>query len=300
MQASLTRLEDGDLEYRCGNTALFRYVTAPPEPLMESPKSHFHPLRTLAGDVVTIHRPWDHAWHHGLSMTASQLSGQNFWGGPTYLRDRGYAQLDNNGSILHRDWEEQAGTPERPVLRERLEWVASTGSVWIDELRTIAVTEVDINEGWWALRLGFSLRNVTDSTLTFGSPTTAGRPAAGYGGLFWRGPRSFLGGHIRAEGGLDGPDVMGRRARWLAFTGHHDETMGVSTLVFADTPSNPRYPNKWFVRNQPYACASCAFMFDEEYDLAAGVELRLEYDVIIAAGEWEGDAVESGLGRLRG
>ena len=150
------------------------------------------------------------------------------------------------------------------------------------------------------MHLGFRLRNATGSTLTFGSPTTAGRPAAGYGGLFWRGPRSFLGGRIQAAGGLEGPDVMGRTARWLAFTGHHDETMGVSTLVFADTPSNPRYPNKWFVRNQPWACASCAFMFDEEYDLPAGSELSLEYDVVVAAGEWEAEAVESALARLRG
>ena len=130
MQASLARLDGGDLEYRCGDTVLFRYVTAPTEPLMESPKAHFHPLRSLAGDIVTIHRPWDHAWHHGLSMTASQLSGQNFWGGPHLPpRPRLRSSLENNGSILHRGNRRTGGHQERPILRERLEWVASTGSI---------------------------------------------------------------------------------------------------------------------------------------------------------------------------
>lgn len=43
MEASLARLEGGELEYRCASTVLFRYVTAPTEPQVESPKVHFPP-----------------------------------------------------------------------------------------------------------------------------------------------------------------------------------------------------------------------------------------------------------------
>src|SRR5918998_6394752 len=71
-----------------GDRPLFDYVYAPDVDPRESPKPYFHPLRTLAGNVVTLFRPHDHRWHHGLAMTMAQLSGQNLWGGPTYVRDR--------------------------------------------------------------------------------------------------------------------------------------------------------------------------------------------------------------------
>jgi hypothetical protein len=48
------------------------------------------------------------------------------------------------------------------------------------------------------------------------------RPMAGYGSLFWRGPRGFQHGTIQAVGGLEGPDIMGQAAPWLAFMGRHD------------------------------------------------------------------------------
>src|SRR5215469_4572387 len=94
------------LELRYQGQTLFRYVYEPGTAPVESPKPYFHPLKTLAGNEVTVFRPHDHLWHTGLSLTAPNLSKQNFWGGPTYVRDTGYIQLDNNGSIQHTDWQE--------------------------------------------------------------------------------------------------------------------------------------------------------------------------------------------------
>jgi hypothetical protein len=79
---------------------------------------------------------------------------------------------------------------------------------------------------------------------------------------------------------------MGKSSPWLAFTGSHDGNGDQSTLVFIDQPGNPRYPNKWFVRNDPYACVSCSFMFDESYPLQANEALKLAYRVVIGNGEW--------------
>jgi hypothetical protein len=110
---------------------------------------------------------------------------------------------------------------------------------------------------------------------------------AGYGGFFWRGPRSFHGGKILAGGGLQGPEVMSKRAPWLAYTGRHDETQGTSTLLFIDHPSNPRHPTQWFVRNADYAGVCAAFMFDQVYAHAPGDVLTLRYRVIVASGAWD-------------
>ena len=56
----------------------------------------------------------------------------------------------------------------------------------------IDVNVPDPGPGVWTLDMAFELTNVCSEALIFGSPTTQGRPMAGYGGLFWRGPRSFL------------------------------------------------------------------------------------------------------------
>ena len=281
------------LDLRYGERRLFRYVYAPDTPPVESPKPYFHPLRTLAGNTVTVFRPHDHVWHKGLAMTWAQLSGENFWGGPTYVQGRGYVQLDNNGRIQHQAWDSIECDAGGVSFEERLTWISHEGEAWLTETRHVEVGEIRPDEGYWSLDLAFRLRNVRPVSLRFGSPTTEGRPLAGYGGLFWRGPRSFLRGAVLAAGGLEGPEIMGQAAPWLAYVGRHDGTGDTSTVLFLDHPGNPRFPNKWFVRNDPYAAVACAFAFDEEYVLEPGQELVLRYRVALADGGWSRERIEA-------
>ncbi len=274
------------LEVTYQGQAIFRYVYESRNPARESPRPYFHPLRTLAGNEVSLFRPFDHLWHVGLSMCIANLSGQNFWGGPTYTREQqGYVSLENNGRIEHVAWQELICAEEVRCL-EDLKWVTATGETWLKEERQIVVRDINPGAGYWSMDLTFRLTNSTRQSLSFGSPTTEGRPDAGYGSLFWRGPRSFLHGTILGADGLAGPECMGKRAPWLALSGKHDGNEASSTLLFVDQPGNPRYPNKWFVRNDPYACISCSFMYDEEYILHPQEELILRYHVMIGDGEW--------------
>jgi hypothetical protein len=279
------------LELRYQDQLLFTYVYEPDNPPIESPKPYFHPLKTLAGNELSLFRPRDHPWHTGLSMTAANLSGENFWGGTTYTRESGYIQLENNGRIQHIDWQD-ISCHEKLHCTEHLQWITFSGARWIDEERQIAVSEISPEAGYWSLDLSFRLVNVSQQPLVFGSPTTEGRPEAGYGGLFWRGPRSFLHGKILGAGGLEGPELMGKRSPWLAFSGWHDGNREQSTIVFLDQPENPRYPNKWFVRNDPYACVSYSYMFDEYYVLPPLQALKLAYRVLIGHGEWSRAQIE--------
>ena len=121
------------LDVGYGQTTLFRYVYAPADVTRESPRPYFCPLRTLAGHEVTIFRPHDHVWHKGLSMTVAQLSGQNFWGGPTYVRDQGYVRLEDHGRIVHRAWDALDCDADGALLAERLDWRSHADEVWIDE-----------------------------------------------------------------------------------------------------------------------------------------------------------------------
>lgn len=256
---------------------LFRYVHQPPEPAVESPRPYFHPVRTLAGDVVSVYRPHDHVWHKGIAWSLPHVGPQNFWGGPTFVRDEGYVQLDNNGTQVSR-----ALAIADTTITQDLDWLTSDGSAWFRERRVITASTVD---GGWSLVFTTGMTNVSGAEIRIGSPTTAGRPNAGYGGLMWRGPRSFTGGAVLTSAGQGGDELMGTRAPWLAFRGRHDGSGHPSTLVFVDAPTNPGHPVEWFIRATPFACVCPAPFFSAEVPVRPGETLTLTYGVVIAHGD---------------
>lgn len=282
-------------------TEIFRYVYRPDPVAYESRKPYAHPLRTLAGNVVTGYRPSDHRWHKGLQMTASHLSGQNFWGGHSYIHGAGYLELhDQIGWMRHEAFPRFAATADRVEYVEALTWIENGGTEWAREQRSIAVHSVDTVDGSWALDWAINLTNVSEEPLCFGSPTTAGRPAAGYTGLHWRGPRDQTGADVfgpedtKLTGEESAAAWMGRQAPWLAVTGVHDGVDARSTLVFVHGPANDGaiHPSHWFVRSQPIPTVACSWAFHEEFELPPGESFEYSYRVIIADGGWDRERVE--------
>jgi hypothetical protein len=255
---------------------LCRYVYRPPEPAIESPRPYLHPVRTLAGDEVSIYRPHDHVWHKGIAWSLPHVGSQNFWGGPTFVRDKGYVQLDNNGTMAHRSL-----TVSTDTITQQLDWLTSANELWFQEERRLQLSVVD---DAWSLTFTTAMKNVSGTEIRIGSPTTAGRPNAGYGGLMWRGPRSFTDGEVITPNGTGSDDLMGTRAPWLAFRGRHDGHGRTSTLVFVDAPTNPGHPVEWFVRSTPFACVCPSPFFSAEVPVAAEETLTLTYGVVIADG----------------
>ncbi|MCX5264431.1 PmoA family protein [Streptomyces sp. NBC_00199] len=270
---------------------LLAYVYRP-EAAWEAPKPYIHPMRTLAGDVVTDYRPNDHRWHKGLSLTASHLSGANLWGGNSYVHGDGYLELPERvGSMAHAGFDEVAAQDGRAVIAERLDWRPHSGELWARESRRIEVHDVDHASGSWALTWASAVVNRREEPLRFGSPTTAGREMAGYTGLFWRGPRAFRDGRIIGPDG-EGPELMASQSPWLALSGEHDGVDGHATVVFAHAPENDHdgargaHPAHWFVRNEPFAGIAPSWAFFDELELAPGETLTRRYRVVVADGAW--------------
>ncbi|MBA2813273.1 PmoA family protein [Streptomyces sp. KM273126] len=289
-----------------GGVELMSYVYRPDPDPFESRKPYIHPLRTLAGNLVSGYRPNDHRWHKGLQMTASHLSQQNFWGGNSYLGpDRGYQRVEELvGSMRHDGFAELVATDDRFHLAEELTWVANDGAEWAHERRGITVHSVDPASGSWALDWTIDLTNVRDEPLCFGSPTTAGREMAGYTGLQWRGPRDFTGGKVLGpEGEAEQEKLMGSQGPWLAFTAVHDDVDAGSTLVFAHAPANldpaqAAHESHWFVRSTPIPTVAFSWAFFEEFELAPGASFAYRYRMLIADGTWDRDRVTIRLGEL--
>jgi hypothetical protein len=283
MVMSVVHSQDGWLSARWRDTELFRYVYQPPEAPLESPRPYFHPVRTLGGDLVSLYRPHDHVWHKGIAWSLCNVGPANFWGGPTYTRDGGYRQLDNNGRMVHDGFDALDVRDQVLRIDERLAWVTEHGETWIAETRRIRAAVLPGDTAWW-LSFATAMRNVGDHVIGIGSPTTEGRENAGYSGLFWRGPRSFSGGTVLTPDGPGGDELMGWRGPWLGYTGRHDGHGRASTLVFCDRPENFSAPSQWFVRAGMYACVCPAPFYSEEYRLEAGQTLELGYDVLVADG----------------
>ncbi len=280
---------------------LFEYVYRPDASPFEGPKPFLHPVRTLAGEVVTTFRPHDHRWHKGIQMTIAHLSGQNFWGGNTYVHGQGYVSLPEVGRMEHVRWHAVEAPVDGPLVRldHDLDWVASTGERWVSERRTWEVDGLDTAEGWWSLRFRTTLVNVRGTDLEFGSPTTHGRPMAGYGGLFWRGPRDFAdpGASVLASDGRSGAGVMGAISPWLSFTGRHDASEAISTMVFVNQPGSFRYPTEWFVRTAGTPVVSFAPVFAHAHVLPPGESISLDHRIVFADGAWDRERVEAFVAR---
>ncbi|MEW1717993.1 PmoA family protein [Streptomyces sp. NPDC093109] len=294
-----------------GGVELLSYVYRPDPEAFEARKPYIHPLRTLGGRQVSGYRPNDHRWHKGLQMTASHLSGQNFWGGNCYVHGEGYRALPERvGSMRHDGFPVLAAREDRFTLAEELTWVENGGAEWAREERGITVHSVDTEAGAWALDWSIRLTNVRDEPLRFGSPTTAGREMAGYTGLQWRGPRDFTGGTVFGpEDPADGAEaagtagaghgLMGTRGPWLGFTAEHDDVDAHSTLVFAHAPRGEEGSavdaSHWFVRAEPIPTVAFSWAFFDEFALAPGESFAYRYRVVVADGAWDRDRVDTHL-----
>jgi hypothetical protein len=197
--------------------------------------------------------------------------------------------LDNNGAMTHESFTGIDQSGAGITASESLTWTSQEGAPVIAESRRFSIQLLDDEAGSgtagaYAILFETRMINISGTDIQIGSPTTEGRDNAGYGGLFWRGPRSFTGGEFRSRDAAGNDEFMGTRSPWIAFTGKHDVTCRSSTIAFVEDPTNPGAPNQWFARSSMFACLGSAPFFSAEVPLREGVPLTYRYAVVIADG----------------
>jgi hypothetical protein len=264
-----------------GALELFRYVYAPQHPQLESPRPYLHPIRTRQGNLISLYRPHDHVWHKGIAWSLPVVENENFWGGGSYVHGKGYVDLPNNGA-QRVTGPVAVSAGDDVTIAHDVDWITQSGERWFTERRTLtaAITSGDA----WVLTFDTTMTNVRGAEISIGSPTTRGRENAGYGGLFWRGPRSFTGGTLVAPQAEGGDELRGQRHEWMAFVGKHDGVDGSSILLMLDDEANLQHPPQWFARSEEFAALNPAQFFSEEALVPPGGRLRLRYGVGIADG----------------
>ncbi|MEU9307756.1 PmoA family protein [Streptomyces sp. NPDC048256] len=266
---------DAPVVLRVAGRPVARYVTRPELPARLSPRPYLHPVTTLAGTAVTELSPADHTHHLGVGVAVPDVEGHNFWGGRTYVRDRGPTELDNHGAQRHGSF--QLRDPDGFV--EELRWVAS-GTELLRERRTVAATE--LTDTAWALDFTFSLTNVTSGPLSIGSPATNGRPGAAYGGFFWRARKEDAAPEVFTAGAEGEASVHGARADWLALAG------AGWTLVFAGATAATRR-DPWFVRTGEYPGVGSSLASEERLRIPPGETAVRRIVTVVADGRPDRD-----------
>lgn len=281
-----TAREQPGLELRIGEIAVATYDPGFDITPTSSPRPFLHPVRTLGGFPVTDAHPADHDWHVGVGVAVQDVNGWNLWGGRTYVRDAGYQWLGDHGRIEHIRWNTSA--PGHAV--EELRWVDGHGTDLLRERRELrwgpADGETPENTGAWVLELGFTLSippAAEFDTVTLGSPGSNGREAGGYGGFFWRLPRTDELA-IRTPDAAGEADVHGTVADWLAVS----LANGADTATIVLMPTDPvTATDKWFVRASGYPGIGSSLAWDQPVEVARSRPVRRGFRAVIADGRWE-------------
>lgn len=226
-----------------------------------SPRPYLHPVATLGGTAVSDAGPEDHAHHLGVSLALPDVNGSSFWGGRTFVRDRGSVLLDNHG-VQRRDGFDWADGR----IAEALTWVGGSGVALATERRELRARAVS---GGWALDWTSVITALDD--LEIGSPATNGRAGAGYGGIFWRFP--FAAATVFSEAGDGEQAVHGAVSPWLAIV---DRPAGSGSVLLVQHGAAP-----WFVRVEEYVGAGPAVAWDTPRAVPRGGELRLGLTALV-------------------
>ncbi|MBT2596385.1 DUF6807 family protein [Arthrobacter sp. ISL-72] len=271
-------------------------------PPTSSPRPYLHPVRTLAGTMVTEHLPDDHVWHLGAGVAIQDVNGVNFWGGRTYTRDAGaYLWRKDHGRIVTvaADTADTADTANEAgqgggSRTETLSWVAPGGIPLLSERRTW--TWAAVTASAWRLTLDFELTPSGPDPVALGSPGSNGRPQGGYGGFFWRLPA--VDGATAWTATANGEDavhgaVPSQAAPWLAWSGMFRGAGTVSdkepdgdpaTLVFLPGPLPQQPGDPWFVRMAGYPGVGLSLAWEKAATASHDKPLHRSVTVLVADG----------------
>lgn len=237
-----------------------------------------HPVRTLAGHVLSRDAPHDHPWHHALWFTIKFVNGENFW-----------EEYDRYGVLRHDGVPAVTTTADGVRVAGFLDWIRpDRETVVVREWRSLTHRPVD--DRTYALDVEVDLVPAVDVVLDRTPFTTWG----GYGGLAFRGRADLHDTRLLLADGSEHDRVLGTPAAWLALHGlvggaDGDAPAGIAVL---DAPGNPHHPVPWYAstRADTYGdegwsnFVNAAFLWDGPREVAAGQALRFEYRVLVFDG----------------
>ncbi|HXH35594.1 MAG TPA: DUF6807 family protein [Plantibacter sp.] len=281
--ALLARIDADDV------VALHDGTDLPPQ---DAPRPFAHPITSLAGRIVTERAPADHPHHLGLSFAVADVDGTSYWGGRTYLADRGSTMLDNHGTQRVRQSDIHGHS-----LHQELDWVGADGAIQLVEDRTTVVSEIAVPSTAAADGDPRAVRITVSSTLecsagpvSIGSPATNGREGAGYGGWFWRMPAGVPR-RVFSAAGPGEETAHGSRAAWLVFVLDAGAAGAHPVSVLFRQPAAATFP--WFVRAAEYPGVGVSLASVTRTIVSPGSPLVTALDAVVVDGPLDAEQADT-------
>jgi hypothetical protein len=258
-------------------------------PPLSSPRPYLHPIRSLAGTVLTDASPADHAHHLGLSIAVSDLNGTNFWGGSTFTAANGPQILPNHGTqradgwtaTSPPGWTSATGNPDTPHaagFEGALTWLSEHGN-------ELAVERRRINQyphpspGTWCLSVDSALTPAGSvPRLEVSSSAVKGRNGAGYGGIFWRFSASSTPPTVLSDHGAGTEAAHGSLSPWLAIS------LTVAGAPVSVVLAQSALIRPWFIRTEGYIGAGPAVAWSAKAAADADTPLVQDLHAVIHDG----------------
>lgn len=234
---------------------------------VHSPRPHLHPVRTLSGRLMTVVAPSDHRHHYGVSLALPDVNGTTYWGGRTFVEDRGPTLLSNHGA---QRLESTTALEESRTLQSQIRWLAHDGRDLLTEQRTLTTGLLPEAPGWGLHWRSSLMADAEPLHLT--SPATRGRVGAGYSGLFWRLPDADETRILVAQGQGEGL-AHGSTGEVLVVQRRHGRAW--TSLVLAQDSEVQGRVDPWFVRSSDYVGVGPSLAWDREREVGRGEVLEI-------------------------
>ncbi|RIK83431.1 MAG: hypothetical protein DCC67_05885 [Planctomycetota bacterium] len=258
----------------------FNYGPALAKPL-------FHPLALADSPPLTVDRPPDHAWHHGLWFSWVFVNGVNYWEhDPQTGRPVGRTQWSDVKIVRNPDYSADIslqlayGEGDRPpVLRES---------------RTLRVKPRD-SAGAYAIdwQCAFTAETEPASVSVRPIPPMPGGVAwGGYGGLSVRlaeGLEDRRASTAEAAALFDAAGIYRGQSPACDYSG---VTGGVlAGIALLDHPDNPRHPSPWYAIRSDMSYLNAAIMAPGPIGIPPHETLTLRYRAVVHPGRWDATAL---------
>ena len=235
------------------------------------PKSFFHPLATVHGEVLTAFEPADHHWHRGLWWSWKFINGVNYW-----EEDPKTGHSAGLSKLIRTDVQTSGDFSAR--VRLDFHYQLPGGDPVLIEQRNLHVSPPDA-EGTYVIdwKSTFTAGNAPVK-LDRTPPAHLGGPGyGGYAGLSLRMAQGLDGYTFRTSGGETTPAAShGKNATWVDLAGPKPG------IAIFDHTANFRHPCPWYLHSdKTMTFFSPSLLFNQPLELAAGKSISLSYQVIV-------------------
>lgn len=243
----------------------------------------FYPFNGPSGTSLTrMGHPGaqNHDHHLSVWLAFNDVNGQSFWS------DLAGTQIRQKHWYRYRDGDEEA------VMASVTGWYGIEG---VEQMQQDVVAALrPLPEKEHALELQVTMRPADGMEQVVLGQTNFGflavrvsKTISGY----------FGGGQLTNSEGAEGePDIFGKSARWMDYSGPvivgtgPDRQVVTEGITYFDHPANPHYPTKWHVREDGWMGAS--FCMDEAWTITKDRPLTLRYLLHAHSGPYDADKAD--------